>query len=261
MSAAAFEAYARSLPRGPGRVHVLPGAVAHVVFASPARKNALDAAMMLDFGGAAAALRGASVVILRGEGDAFCAGGDLGAVAEHLARPGAGAGLGAYMAAAVAELRALDAVLVAAVRGPALGGGAELCAACDLVWAAPDATIGWVQAKMGVSPGFGGGEHLARRVGPARALRLMVEARALRAPDARDAGLVDEIAADPVAAASAWAEAAAALPPEVLRGLVRVSRSAGGTAGAAIETEVFAGLWGGSAHRAALEARTAGRPR
>lgn len=250
-----FAAFARTLPRGAGRVHVHPGPVAEIVFASPGKKNALDAGMMLDFGAAAALLAAARVIILRGEGDSFCAGGDLGAVEAHLGAPGLGAGLGAFMTGAVNELRKLDAVLLAAVCGPAMGGGAELLAACDHVIAAPDARVGWVQARLGVSPGFGGARHLARRVGEARALRLLVEARVLTAEEARAAGLVDTIEADPVATARAWAAAAIALPEPALRGAVRVVRSAGAVDAAARETEVFAGLWGGTAHRAAVAAR------
>lgn len=250
-----FVAFARTLPRGAGRVHVRAGPIAEIVFDAPAKHNALDAGMMLDFGAAAMRLTDARVVILRGEGDSFCAGGDLDAVQVHLGAPDLGAGLGAFMSGAVDDLRTLDAVLLAVVRGPALGGGAELLAACDYVIAAPDARIGWVQARLGVSPGFGGARHLVRRLGEARALRVLVEARMLTAEEARGAGLVDAIEADPDAAATAWAAAAAALPATALRGALRVVRSAGAADAANRETEVFAGLWGGPAHRAALGAR------
>ncbi len=254
-----FAAFARSLPRGPGRVHVRPGPVAEVVFHSSGKHNALDAGMMLDFGAAAGLLADARVIILRGEGESFCAGGDLGAVEDYLGAPSIGSGLGGFMSRAVADLRKLDAIVLAAVRGPALGGGAELLAACDYVIAAPDARIGWVQARLGVSPGFGGGGHLVRRVGSARAIRLLIEARTLTAEEAREAGLVDTIEADPVATARAWAAAAVALPESALRAAVRVVRAAGGPDAAQREAEAFASLWGGPDHRDALAARR--RPR
>jgi ethylmalonyl-CoA/methylmalonyl-CoA decarboxylase len=252
-SAAAFRALVSPLPRGPGRVRVEPGVVARITIDAPTRKNALDPAMMVDFADAAAAVAGARVVILRGEGEAFCAGGDLGAVRENLAVPGLGALLGAFMAGAVGTLEASGAVLVAAVTGPAMGGGAELLAACDVVFASPAARVGWVQARLGVSPGFGGGARLVRRVGRARALRLLAEADLLDASAARAAGLVDEVVADPVAAAEAWAARAVEVPAEALRGAVRVVRAAGEPEGEATELAVFAELWGGPAHVAALE--------
>lgn len=254
-----FRALVARLPRGPGRVRVTPGEIAHIVLDSPTRRNALDPAMMVELADAAAAVAGASVVVLRGEGSAFCAGGDLGAVREHLAEPGIGELLGAFMANAVGTLEASGAVIVAAVTGAALGGGAELLAACDVVFAAPEARIGWVQARLGVSPGFGGGARLVRRVGPHRALRLLAEASLLDAAAARDAGLVDTIVADPVGAAEAWAAQAVALPREALLGAVRVVRSAGGAVGPTTELAVFTGLWGGPAHIAALAKARGGR--
>ncbi len=257
---ATFRDFVSTLPRGVGRVRVELGAVTRIVLDAPTRKNALDPHMMVEFADAARAAAGASIVLIRGAGDAFCSGGDLAAVREHLARPGVGAELGTFMAGAVASLRASGAVVVAAATGPALGGGAELLAACDLVFANARAQVGWVQARLGVSPGFGGGGHLVARVGPRRALRLLAEATPMSALAAREAGLIDEIVDDPVASAEAWAAGAAALPAEALRGAVRLVRAPAASA-AQVELDVFTELWGGPAHLAALQsARGARRP-
>ncbi|MBM4393566.1 MAG: enoyl-CoA hydratase/isomerase family protein, partial [Deltaproteobacteria bacterium] len=160
-------ALAASLPRGEGRVHatVIDG-VAEVVLDHPARRNAFTPHMMVDLG--QLDVSGARCILLRGAGTSFCSGGDLGAVREHLALPGGGRALATFMATAIARL-SRHAPIVGCVEGHALGGGAELLAACDIVVAAPTAEVGFVQARLGVSPGFGGGGYLAGRVGPARA--------------------------------------------------------------------------------------------
>lgn len=248
-----------TLPRGVGRVSVAVGPVTRIVIDAPAKKNALDPHMMVEFADAARLAHGASVILVRGAGDAFCSGGDLAAVRDYLARPGVGAQLGAFMADAVGLLRASGAFIVAAATGPALGGGAELLAACDLVFASPSVRVGWVQARLGVSPGFGGGANLVARVGARRALRLLVEAAPLSATGAKEVGLIDEIVDDPVASAEAWIARAAELPAEALRGAVRLVRATDAPASRE-ELRVFTDLWGGPAHVAALAAARA-RPR
>lgn len=246
-----FRDFVSRLPRGAGRVRVSAGPVTRIVIDAPSRKNALDPHMMVELADAARAAAGASIVLIRGEGAAFCSGGDLAAVRDHLARPGAGAQLGAFMADAIATLRSSGAFIVGAATGPALGGGAEILAACDLVFATPGATVGWVQARLGVSPGFGGGASLVARVGRRRALRLLVEATPMDALAAKEAGLIDEITDDAVAGAEAWIARAVELPPAALRGAVRVVRAPAATA-AQEELAVFTELWGGPAHVAAL---------
>lgn len=255
---ASFREFAASLPRGAGRVRVSVGSTTRIVIDAPARKNALDPHMMVELADAARLAAGSSIILLSGAGDAFCSGGDLAAVREHLVRPGAGAQLGAFMAEAVATLRGSGAFVVGAATGPALGGGAELLAACDLVFASPNATVGWVQARLGVSPGFGGGANLVARVGPRRALRLLVEAAPLSAAAAKEAGLIDEIVEHPVESAEAWIARAAELPAEALRGAVRVIRAAA-TPVTSVELAVFTELWAGPAHLAALAAARGAR--
>lgn len=243
-----FIDYVATLPRGPGEVRVEVGPITRIVIDAPARRNAMTPHMMVDFAEATRAAAGASVVLIRGAGDAFCSGGDLESVASFLVQPGIGANLRCLMTGAVRRLEDSGAVIVAAVTGPALGGGAELLAACDLVFASPHARVGWVHARLGVSPGFGGGQRLLRRVGQRRALRLLTEARLLSAAEALDAGLVDEIVDDPSQAAEAWAQAALDRPAAALRGVVRMCRAQGDDA----EGAVFAELWGGTAHLDAL---------
>jgi enoyl-CoA hydratase/carnithine racemase len=83
--------------------------------------------------------------------------------------------------------------VVAAPPNYALGGGAELALACDFRLMARGEEIGFPEIHLGFFPGAGGTQRLTRLVGPARALRLMMEGRRLGADEARALGLVDEI--------------------------------------------------------------------
>ena len=90
-------------------------------------------------------------------------------------------------------LEAMEKPVVAAVNGYALGGGAELALACDVRLMARGGEIGFPEIRLGFFPGAGGTQRLTRLVGPARALRLMMEGRRLGADEARALGLVDEV--------------------------------------------------------------------
>ncbi len=253
---AAFRARVAGLPDTGGRIEVRRGDVAEIIIRSPSRRNALSPQMMVALRDAAAAVTGARALILHGEGESFCAGGDLGAIRAHLTGPGLGAELQAFMGDTLDALEAAAPLRTAVVTGPALGGGAELLTACTWVIASPEATVGWVQARMGLCPGFGSGQRLVARVGERRALRLLVEARVLPVEEAHRWGLVDEIAADPLSRARERSEAAAALPEAVFRAAVAVVQD-----GAAAEAGAFAALWGGEAHLAALARTLAGSRR
>ncbi len=243
---------AASTPRGGGRVRVEGGGgVCEVVLDHPERRNALTPHMMVDL--ADVDLDGVRCVLIRGEAGTFCSGGDLGAVRDSMARPGLGRVLGEFMTRAVDRLATLP--MVGVLEGHALGGGAELLAACDYVVAARGAEIGFVQAALGVSPGFGGGGHLVRRVGPGRALALLMAAERMPSVRALELGLVDEIHDDPLPRARALAQRIAALPPAAVAGAREVVRAWTTGNGRATELDVFDRLWGGADHRTALSRR------
>lgn len=84
--------------------------------------------------------------------------------------------------------------VVAAVNGYALGGGCELAMACDIRVAASDASFGLPEIALGGLPGIGGMQRLQRLVGQGKAKQLILTGKRVTAPDARDMGLVDEIA-------------------------------------------------------------------
>lgn len=96
---------------------------------------------------------------------------------------------------ALDALAALPRVSIAAITGYALGGGLELAMACDLRVAAEDARLGQPEILLGVIPGGGGTQRLARLVGPSRAKDLVLTGRQVTASEAHAMGLVDRVAA------------------------------------------------------------------
>ncbi|MEL6343416.1 MAG: enoyl-CoA hydratase/isomerase family protein [Myxococcota bacterium] len=247
-----------SFPRGGGQITLsLDGDRATLLLDQPARKNAISPGMMRDLRDAVKVLEaqmGISSLLLTGAGDAFCTGGDLSAVREHLMAPEAGAGMCAMMTDVTDRLSALPVVIVAAVEGHAIGGGAELLTVADVVIAARSARIGFIHARLGVSPGWGGGRRLVERIGARDALKAMAFARTLSAEAAQSLGLVDELVEDGEARAHAAGlqHRLSSLPVQAVRAAVAIARGQP-------EGPLFARLWGGPAHLHALSTVNAGR--
>jgi len=104
--------------------------------------------------------------------------------------------------------------VIAALRGDTMGFGYELALACDFrVAQRGDFRIGLPEVRMGIIPGAGGSQRLARLVGAARALDLIMRARVLTPEEALAQGLVNEVAEDALDAALRLARELAALPP------------------------------------------------
>ena len=124
------------------------------------------------------------VVVLRGEGRAFCSGVDL----EELSREG-GRQLGATFDALIDALLKFGKPLVAAVHGPAVGFGATILLHCDAVLVADDARLRFPFTSLGTAPEAGSSMLLPATVGPQRAAELLFTSRWIDAPEAVRYGL------------------------------------------------------------------------
>lgn len=160
--------------------------------AGEARRNSISRAMLR---GLQAELDRAAVrpelrcVVLTGQGQkAFCAGADLkervGMSAEDIHE------FHRDLRAALRAIETSPKIFLAAVNGVALGGGCELALACDLRLAAADAVLGLPEVSLGIIPGGGGTQRLARAIGVARAKDLILTARRVPADEAAAMGLV-----------------------------------------------------------------------
>lgn len=135
--------------------------------------------------------RTVKAVLLTGEGKVFCAGADI----KQLAALNGVDGLAfARMGQAIfRELELLGKPSLAAIQGAALGGGCELAMSATLRIAANNSVFGQPEIKLGVMPGFGGTQRLARLVGKGRALQLCLSGKKFSADEALQWGLITEI--------------------------------------------------------------------
>ncbi|MEX2293615.1 MAG: enoyl-CoA hydratase-related protein [Acidimicrobiales bacterium] len=101
--------------------------------------------------------------------------------------------IGEHFLRAMNAVAAIPRATIAAISGFALGGGCELALACDFRIASDKAKLGQPEVLLGIIPGGGGTQRLARLVGPARAKDLIFSGRQVRADEALAMGLVDEV--------------------------------------------------------------------
>jgi enoyl-CoA hydratase/carnithine racemase len=211
--------------------------------------NALNAEVQAELRAAAdeaAERKDVRAVVVYGGEKVFAAGADIKEMTEltyadmvDRSRP---------LQAAFAAVARIPKPTVAAVNGYALGGGCELALACDLRIAADDARLGQPEIQLGIIPGAGGTQRLARLVGPSRAKELIFTGRFVSADEALRIGLVDQVvpAADVYSSAMTWAARFANGPAYALRAAkeaVDRGLEADLDTGLEIERQYFVGLF------------------
>lgn len=196
-------------------------------------------------------------VVLTGTGKAFVAGADISEMAtlspvdaKRLAE--SGHRLGAIIEGAPFPV-------IAAVNGFALGGGCELALACDFIFAADNAKLGQPEVTLGVIPGFGGTQRLARRVGVGKARELVYTGDMLTAEQALAIGLVNAVfpAAELLAKADEVAQKIATKGPLAVAAAKRAILLGSEVSLAAanqLEIEAFAGLFGSEDQKTGMKA-------
>ncbi|MCU1456969.1 MAG: enoyl-CoA hydratase/carnithine racemase [Actinomycetia bacterium] len=180
-------------------------------------------------------------VVVTGNGKSFAAGADI----TEFGGEAAARTIGAKFRRAFDAVAAIPRPVIAAVNGFALGGGYELALSCDLRVATEKTRIGQPEILLGIIPGAGGTQRLARLVGPARAKEIVWSGRQIKADEALRIGLVDRVVPvdDLLDAATDWADTFAS-GPVVAIGLAKLAIDGGLdgslSAGLDLEAEHFA---------------------
>ncbi|HEY2818169.1 MAG TPA: enoyl-CoA hydratase-related protein [Casimicrobiaceae bacterium] len=208
--------------------------VATVTLNRPTVRNALDFEMMdalvsnLTRLAEDASLR---VIVLRGAGDHFMAGGDVRAFAERIDQPAAHRGeyFGRSIQrlhAAIEALQRMPHAVIARVQGAVAGFGFSLLCACDLAVAADDAYFASAYRNLALTPDGGLTFALPRIVGLRKALEILLLSQRLDATAALQLGLVNKVvpAAELDSVVAAWAISLATGPPLALRNVKRLAR-------------------------------------
>jgi enoyl-CoA hydratase len=184
--------------------------IATLTIRRPDALNALSTAVCRELAAALDAVGrdpAARVLILTGEGRAFSAGADLkeraGATPEAVWKHNRA------IFQIPLEIERLPVPSIASINGLALGGGCELALGCDLRWAADTAELGCPEVTRGIMPAAGGTQRLARLIGGARAMRLVLTGRRIAAEEALRLGLVDAIIPAAQLPAAVWETARA----------------------------------------------------
>ena len=171
--------------------------IATITFRRPQFMNALDVPMTRAINEAVlplANMEGVRCVVLRGEGRAFIAGGDLAAFAADFEQAGAVVGqLLDNLDPVIATVRNLDAPVLASVHGAVAGAGISLMCMCDLVIAAEDTRFVLAYNRVGASPDCGGTWFLPRLIGYRKAAEFMFLGETWDAATAQSLGLVNRV--------------------------------------------------------------------
>lgn len=201
------------------------------------KANALSAALLEELAAVAAALteEPPGAVVVTGGPRIFAAGADI----AEFGGPDEARAVAGRFRAALDGVAAIPRVVIAAVNGFALGGGCELALACDLRIASSTAKLGQPEVLLGIIPGGGGTQRLARLVGASRAKEIICSGRQVAADEALRIGLVDEVVEGDATDAAIERAAAYAQGPRQAHALAKRAIDAGldGPLGAGLDLE------------------------
>ena len=199
-------------------------------------------------------------VILHGNEDAFCSGGDLQFTWCIINRDGGSyCSICTFMQDTLSRLYTLPLVSVALVQGFAVGGGAELTTSCDYRIVTSNASVGFVQVNMGVMTAWGGGTRLVQLIGRTAALDLLTTGKVLSWRDLLSIGLANGMVKDTEGTAldkaKEWLDQRTFGEPAVVQAAKKiiVAASPDMRASLAKEKDAFNDVWGGPAHVDAMQ--------
>jgi enoyl-CoA hydratase/carnithine racemase len=158
----------------------------------PEARNALSPDLMEELAGAIEGFDAdpeVRCIVIAGSDDAFASGADIGALRERTFQDS----LVHPSAQFWKRLAACRTPIVAAVSGWALGGGCELALCCDMIVASETAELGQPEITLGIIPGGGGTQRLARVIGKQRAMELVLTGRRISAAEAERMGIVNAV--------------------------------------------------------------------
>jgi enoyl-CoA hydratase len=233
----------------------------------PKQLNALSPQVLGELARAIVHLNGngeTRALMLTGAGDrAFVAGADIAAMSAMGGMQGREFALEGHAALRALELAPFP--VIALVNGFALGGGCELALACDWIVASDNAVFGQPEVNLGIVPGFGGTQRLARLVGKAMAMELICTGRQVKADEALRMGLANHVvpAAQLRDKGLELARAVAAKAPlavKMAKHLVQRGQDLDLANANAMEADVFGLLFGTDDRREGMEAFLAKRP-
>lgn len=236
--------------------------IATVTLCNPTKANAITGSMMVQLADIIQGLeqwKNGKAVILSGleEGNNFCSGMDL-HTANSLDKPIAGAMMCIFMQNTLSRLQRLPLISVAAILGKAVGAGAELTTACDFRLMTEGAQIWFIQSRMGVTPGLGGGTRLVGITGPRVALKILTSGVGVKGDDAFKIGLADHLLpsnVNMIKYTKDWMETYTFAPSDVVQSIKSVVTAADELPldlALSREKDLFAGLWGGPSQKAAF---------
>jgi enoyl-CoA hydratase/carnithine racemase len=157
--------------------------------------NALSSAVLSDLGSAIDSVvsdPSVKVIILTGQGRFFVAGADINQL-EKIQNAAEGEALAVSGQRVLDKIEQLSKPVICAINGMALGGGCELAMACHMRIAAEPVKFGQPEINLGIIPGFGGTQRLARIIGPSKATELVLTGDMISAEEALKLGLVNAV--------------------------------------------------------------------